>query len=215
MEIGGFRPSTEPMASWFGRVNLAAQDEEWPTTDEKPMHALCQINLKEFPWHPPRLKDLEFITIFVGPDRLPTDGINGANWCLRAYPSISSLVPLAVPNTGSTIKAIGMRPAEIEADYPCYEDIVDSLPNDLIDEFDYDEFDELLQNVYGFKFAGWPSLIQSEIEWANQEISPDYVLQIPTTEKANWMWGDNGVGYVGRGTTDDNSDDWTLEWQCY
>ena len=45
------------------------------------MHALCQINLKEFPWHPPRLKDLEFITIFVGPDRLPTDGINGANWC--------------------------------------------------------------------------------------------------------------------------------------
>ena len=84
---------------------------------------------------------------------------------------------------------------------------MDSLPNDLIDEFDYDEFDELFQNVYGFKFAGWPSLIQSEIEWANQEISPEYVLQIPTTEKANWMWGDNGVAYVGRGTTDDNSDE--------
>jgi uncharacterized protein YwqG len=215
MEIGGFRPSTEPTASWFGRVNLAAQGEGWPTMDEKPMHALCQINLKECPWRPTRLDDLEFMTVFVGPEHLPTDGVNGINWCLRAYRSIGSLVPISAPDTGSTIRAVGMRPAMIEADYPCYDDIVDSLPDELIDEFDYDEFDDLFENVSGFKLGGWPSLIQSEIQWSKQEISPEYVLQIPTTEKANWMWGDNGVGYFGRGATDDSSNEWTLEWQCY
>jgi hypothetical protein len=29
------------------------------------------------------------------------------------------------------------------------------------------------------------------------------------------MWGDNGVGHFGRGTTEGNLDDWAFEWQCY
>ena len=51
-QIGGFRPEENSDASWFGRVNLAAPGEEWPLTEGKPMHALCQINVEELPFRP-------------------------------------------------------------------------------------------------------------------------------------------------------------------
>ncbi len=31
LDIGGFRPPDDPLASWFGRVTLAAEGEGWPT----------------------------------------------------------------------------------------------------------------------------------------------------------------------------------------
>lgn len=38
----------------------------------------------------------------------------------------------------------------------------------------------------------------------------DFVFQIGSEEKPNWMWGDNGTGYFyfreGR---------WTMHWDCY
>lgn len=64
----------------------------------------------------------------------------------------------------------------------------------------------------------WHTLIQSEIYWApyNQHpAKPEYIFQIDSTEKGNWMWGDNGVGYFGRGTKEGHEDEWTIEWQCY
>jgi hypothetical protein len=80
------------------------------------MHALCQVNLTELPFRPPRLDDLKFIAVFVGPDELPTDAANGTNWCLRAYRSVDQLVPLASLQTGSPIKPFPMRPKVIEED---------------------------------------------------------------------------------------------------
>src|SRR5260370_41480975 len=84
LEIGGFRPPENATTSWFGRVGFALPGETWPCFDGKPMHALCQINLTELPFRPPRLEDLELITVFIGPDELPTDGAdaNCYNWCL-------------------------------------------------------------------------------------------------------------------------------------
>lgn len=64
LEIGGFRPPDDPLTSWFGRVNFAAEGEEWPLTDGRPMHALCQINQTELPFRPPRLNDVDFIAVF-------------------------------------------------------------------------------------------------------------------------------------------------------
>ena len=86
LDIGGFRPPDDPATSWFGRVNFAADGEDWPRSHGRPMHALCQINLTEMPFRPPRLDDVDFVTVFVGPDELPSDDINGMNWFLRAYP---------------------------------------------------------------------------------------------------------------------------------
>ena len=64
-DVGGFRPPDDPLASWFGRVNVCAPDESWPTMDGEPMHALCQINLTGLPFRPPRLDDIEFVTLFI------------------------------------------------------------------------------------------------------------------------------------------------------
>lgn len=104
-----------------------------------------------------------------------------------------------------------MRPRLIETDYPCREDVAFEIPESLGDAY-YD----LCANTDGFKLGGWPSLIQSEIFWgADQLTRPEYVFQIDSDPKASWAWGDSGVGYFGRGTTEAKRDEWSLEWQCY
>lgn len=216
LEIGGFRPPTDPAVSWFGRVNLALPGETWPRSDNKPMHALCQINLAQLPFRPPRLDDIDFLTLFIGPKELPLDEPNGTNWCLRAYRDIGALVPLTPVKTGGSIKALPMRASILEKDYPCYDDIADDLPDDLLDEMD--EFEDVFENANGFKLGGWPSLIQAEIFWAplnKHPAAPEYAFQIDSTQKGNWMWGDNGVAYFGRGTAKGHKDEWAIAWQCY
>jgi hypothetical protein len=29
------------------------------------------------------------------------------------------------------------------------------------------------------------------------------------------MWGDSGIGYLGRGTRPGRTDEWVFTWQCY
>lgn len=213
MEIGGFRPSNNPADSWFGKVNLALEEEEWPESDGEPMHALCQLNLTTLPFKPERLKDFELLTVFVGPTELPDQEENGSNWCLRAYHRISELVALEPVDSQSWIKPFPMRPTIVDEDFPCHEDINIEMSEDLRDSY-YSHF----TNVSGFKLGGWPTLIQSEISWAPYDrhpISPEYVFQIDTTEKGNWMWGDGGVGYFGRGTVSGRTNEWAIDWQCY
>ena len=213
LEIGGFRPSEELRASWFGRVNLAEPGEVWPTCDGKPLLALCQVDLTELPFRPPRLDDVAFMTAFIGPDHLPSHDANGSKWCLRTYSSTANLIPLAQPLKHSPIKPFPMRPQIVENDFPCLDDINVELDAEVEDSY-YDHF----ENVGGFKLGGWPTLIQSEIYWApnNQHLAaPEYVFQIDSTDKAHWSWGDGGVGYFGRGTATGHENEWACEWQCY
>ncbi len=212
-DIGGFRPPEDPLHSWFGKVSFCVQDEEWPLQNGDPMHALAQINICQLPFRTPGLEDIDFIAIFVGPHELPIDAPNGQNWVIRVYKDISKLVSLKQVNTSSYIKSFPMNYRVIDDDYPCWEDVAFSCPEEISDDY-YDLFD----NSHGFKLGGWPSLIQSEIYWApwnKHETEPKYVFQIDTTEKGNWMWGDNGIGYFGRGTAKKKKEEWALEWQCY
>ena len=214
MDIGGFRPTEDPMTSWFGRVTHALPGESWPHQDGQPMHALAQVNLIEFPHRPKGLEDVDFITLFIGPKRLPVDDANGTNWLIRTYNSIDELVPLQQHETGSRIKAFPMRPRLVDNDYPCWEDLPVAEP----DTFGDDDYFEYFENVGGFKFGGWPTLIQSEVYWApnnNHPARPEYVFQIDSTDKGKWSWGDGGVGYFGRGTAAGQEDQWVLCWQCY
>ena len=213
LQLGGKESDGRADASWFGRVNLAAPGEEWPLTDGKAMHALCQINVEELPFRPPGLDDVGFIAVFVGPDELPTGTANGTNWCLRAYPQIESLVPLLQVDSASHIKAIPMHPKIVESDFPMWEDVNIELLSAIEEDY-YDHF----ENVGGLKLGGWPTLIQSEIYWApwnKHPAAPRYVFQIDSTQKGNWMWGDGGVGYFGRGTSEGYENSWVCEWQCY
>jgi hypothetical protein len=215
MEIGGFAPPEGPAGSWFGRVNLALPGEEWPTTDGEPLHALAQIDLTQLPFRPALLQDLEMITVFIDPD-LDVDRPNGQGWCLRAYPDLTALVPLEQVHTGSEIRAFPMRPEVVEADYPNWEDVADEvdLPEDLADRY-YDYFD----TAEGFKLGGWPFLVQHSIQWGQafqpHPARPEFAFQIDSSEKGNWMWGDSGLGYFGRGTRPGHTGEWVLSWQCY
>jgi len=212
-EIGGFRPPDDPLASWFGRVNVCAKGEAWPETGKKPMHALCQINLTVLPFRPLRLDDIAFITVFIGPNELPDNDVNGASWCLRAYKSTDALIPLAQRETGTGMKSFPMRAQTAQTDFPCWEDVPIKLPEEI-----EEKYHDLFENLSGFKLGGWPTLVQSEIHWSagnKHPAKPEFVFQIDSTEKGNWAWGDGGVGYFGRGTAPGKEDEWTIEWQCY
>lgn len=215
MEVGGFRPPDAPTSSWFGRVMMALPGETWPTAGGEPMHALFQLNLAELPYRPSLLEDLAFLTVFIGPRGLPSGETNGNGWCLRAYRAGAGLVALEQRETGSPIRAFPMRPSFLEEDFPRSDDV----PSDLVDAFEKAraEVPDAFTNSSGFKVGGWPTLIQSEIFWAplnRHPARPEFVFQVDSEAKANWAWGDGGVGYFGRGTVEGFEDTWTLEWQC-
>jgi len=213
MEIGGFRPDLEKSSSWFGKVMLGGDGEQWPMSGDKPMIALAQVNLKEFPLPVDGLEEYEFISIFMSQTDLPIDTANGEGWELRAYTKISELKTIERPSIKSSIKELPMRVRNTQSDYPCWEDVPMPVPEEL-DE----DYYELFENLGGFKFGGWPTLIQSEIEWSSKSKrieGPKYIFQIDSSEKANWSWGDNGVGYFGRTPEAGKITSWELDWQCY
>lgn len=211
--VGGFRPSDDPFASWFGKVNLAAAGEDWPTSAGRPMMPLAQFNMAEVPFRPESVSDIAFLTVFIGQEELPAGTPNGEGWLLRAYSSVDGLLPIAAPTDRGSIRAFPIRWELIQADYPCWDDAWQTPMPPRIKENYHDYF----ETQDGSKVGGWPRLIQSEILWApwNQHpASPEYVFQIDSEEKAHWAWGDGGVGYFGRGTGE-TRDVRTLEWQCY
>ncbi len=211
--VGGFRPSADPFASWFGKVNVAASGEDWPTSAGRPMMPLCQFNMTEVPFVPESLSDVAFLAVFIDQEKLPSNNPNGDGWLLRAYPTLDGLVALALPADQGYLQPLPIRWELIEEDYPSweYKDAMEMSP-----ELE-DQYSELLETQQGTKIGGWPFIVQSEIYWApgNQHpASPEYVLQIDSESKARWSWGDAGFGYIGRGTGAAR-DVWTLEWQCY
>jgi hypothetical protein len=212
LEVGGFRPPDDPLASWFGRIAVGAPGEEWPVHNGSPMLPLCQINLTSLPFRPPHLDDMEMIAVFIGPAKLPIDKPNGDGWLLRTYKTLSGLVPIQGPDTRAAIRVFPMRPKVIEDDFPCWEDVPIEVPDEISNDFQ-----DLYENTSGFKLGGWPSLLQGEIFWApwnRHPAEPEYVFQIDSNEKAGWSWGDDGVGYFGRGTAAGKENEWTLSWQC-
>jgi Domain of unknown function (DUF1963) len=207
------RAFADAVSSWFGRVSLGLPGETWPEHAGEPMLALCQFNLSRLPFRPPRLDDIEFMTVFIGKDIIPDDTPNGDGWCLRTYRSLGDLVPIQQPTVSSTIAPLPMHSRVVQSDFPCWDDVSIELPTE-IDE----KYHDLFENTYGVKLGGWPSLIQSELWWAphnKHPASPEYVFQIDSVEQCKWMWADNGVGYFGRGTAPSTKDEWTFTWQCY
>ena len=94
LEIGG-RPGSDPEASVYGCATLALPGETWPTYDDEPMLPILQLNLREAPYVPDALGDVELLALFfdrAGPDngaRTATDGsyapIRGSQSCVRLH----------------------------------------------------------------------------------------------------------------------------------
>ena len=75
-----------------------------------------------------RLDDMELLTVFVSDNELPDNDPNGTSWCVRAYSSLAGLTPIVSRDTSGAVRAFPMRPYEIEADYPIWEDLPIDLP---------------------------------------------------------------------------------------
>lgn len=212
-QVGGFRPEDSVTKSWFGKILVCKDGEQWPENNGEEMIPICQINLKELSDLPGNINDLDFLTLFVGPQNLPDNDPNGVNWLIRTYESIEELILINQPNVQFPIKPFQMKSEKVETDFPCWEDCPIEIPEEMEDGY-YD----LFPNVEGIKIGGWPSLVQSEIFWApynKHEAEPEYVFQINSVFKSNWQWGDSGVAYIGRGSKPGSKSIWTFEWQCY
>lgn len=176
------------------------------------MWPLCQIVTSELPFVPEDLQDIALIRIFIDPKSYRLDTDSGEGWCLRTSHSLDHLVPADAPNHKSTIKPFPVRWELLENDLPSYEDLPDDFPDEL-----RAKWTESFNGADGSKVGGWPTLVQSEITWAPLNLhpaNPRYVLQIDCEEEANWIWGDCGVGYFGRGTGN-HRNTWTMSWQCF
>jgi hypothetical protein len=224
-QLGGVRPPQDPLASWFGRVRVALPGERWPATDGAPMLALARFNLRELPCRPPpALEDVALLTLFLGPWQLPVDEPNGVNWALRAYPSLSELVPLAEPTPARADdpklrkgQDLTLRPFPIRwqqrLELPCREDI----PWELLAAWDaWAGHRPTHERTFdGTKIGGWPYCIQSQVQWrTGGRLVEDgqYVLQLGSEHKAGLSWRYQGLGYVAR-QPGRGADGWHLTWQ--
>jgi hypothetical protein len=224
-QVGGFRPSQDPLASWFGRVRVAQPGEGWPTTDGAPMLALAQFNLHELPCRPPpALADVSLLTLFLGPWQFPVGAPNGVNWALRAYSCLDDLVPLEEPSPARagdpklrkgqdmTLRAFPVRWQE-RLDLPCRDDI----PAELLDSWDawVKDWGAAELPFDGTKIGGWPYCIQSGVQWrTGGRLVEDgqYVLQLGSEHKTGLSWRYEGLGYAAR-QLGCAAGGWHLTWQ--
>jgi len=217
-QIGGFRPSEDPSASWAGRVLLARAGEGWPSTVGEPMLAVAQLNLTEAPVIPPCLEGLQMLTLFIGPHDLPDDEPNGSNWELRAYDRLDDLVALDEPAPARAgdpkarkgeqrYKALPIRWQRVE-DHPSHDDV----PPERLDELDAleEEGQEPPGPAEGLKLGGWPFCIQSEVHWGGLD-GVEFAVQIDG-EPFGLAVGYGGLLYIGRRRVG-GEDTWHADWQ--
>lgn len=213
-EIGGFRPTGELTASVYGDVKVCKEGESWPITKEgENMIPILQLNCNELSFKPNNLEKVAFITFFVHPKNLPFDGEqNGDGWVLREYDSVDELIPIEKPNDQFPILSFEMKTGEIKDDYPQWdsEDIPENLRDIISDLEEFEEitnyFDEV-EMLEGVKVGGYPNYSQS-----GPSMGMDFAIQIDSSEKCHWMWGDSGMAFLFR---DIDSGQWYFHWDCY
>lgn len=213
-QIGGFWPPDDLKISWFGDVLLAQEGEGWPhwypSSSKDPVYLtpLAQFNLTEAPYVPEKLNKYKLITVFIDAEELPYDRPHGEGWLVRAYESFDNLVPLKRPNVEFPIKPFPIRWTIAENEGPSWEDacnITDMTEFNLVK--DSDLYYEKYKNSERTKLGGFPALLQGTLKFGID----DFMFQIGTEEKAEWMWGDCGIGYFGL----TNGGKWLFEWTCY
>lgn len=211
LQVGGFRPSLDPLSSNFGKSPLGLPGEEWPTWQSKPLLFVCQMNLTTAPAVPLLLADIQLITFFINPELGVLHKKNGADWRLRAYTSLEGLVPMVAPaGAPKIVKGFECRWEECE-DHPNYDD-----PEIMVPAGSRRPRVEL-ENIARTKIGGYASTIQSAPWWGqmNHPANPKFCLQINSEEKAGLIWGDGGSIYAARGAEPGSLDQWFLDWQCF
>ena len=205
-QIGGFRPPDDPCSSWFGR-GVCRPDEGLPEYDGKPMLPLLQINVSELPFVPPQLHDVSLLVLFFQHDDYPFDKPHGEGWLIREYISLEGLQPLPVSDLPPLAKPFPIKWSLIEDDAPSWEDcwsVIEGIDFVNDDHEANNAFYEDFHRFHQTKVGGYPYCIQHEALKRNTE----FVFQVGSEEKAQWMWIDHGIGCFYK----DSAGKWS--WAC-
>lgn len=183
-----FVPRQDPLTSWFLN-GVALPGEGLPLWKGQPMFPLLQIRIDELPVIPEQLKDVALLVLFHNIESHPFDKPHGEGWLIREYATLEGLELL--PATDTPYRAFPVRWMGVNDDAPGWEDAWDII--DLSDVNDAqeasDRFHDDFKRYRGTKVGGYPMEIQ---HGAGIE---DFVFQVGSEEKVNWMWADNGIGY--------------------
>lgn len=187
-QVGGFRPTTDPITSWFLK-GVALPGEALPAWKGLPMFPLLQIRVDELPVIPDQLKDIALLVLYHNMESYPFDKPHGEGWLIREYTTLEGLELL--PAIDTPYHAFQVRWLHINDDAPGWEDAWDvvDLSDVNEDEEASDCFFDDFNRYRGTKVGGYPMEIQHGAG------IQDFVFQVGSEEKVNWMWADNGIGY--------------------
>lgn len=187
-QVGGFRPPDDPLASWFLKgVSLAGED--LPVWKGQPMFPLLQIRIDELPVIPEQLKDIALLVLYHNMESHPFDKPHGEGWLIREYATLEGLQLL--PEQKTPYRAFPVRWLSVNDDAPGWEDAWDIIDLSAVngDELACGSFFSDFNRYMGTKVGGYPVEIQHGVG------IEDFVFQVGSEEKVNWMWADNGIGY--------------------
>lgn len=201
--IGGFRPPDDPAASWFGAA-VAAPGEGFPSWNGAPMFPLLQIRVADLPVISPALEGVALLTLFHAIGEHPFDRPHGEGWLIRAYTGTEGLQPLppaAVPGTPRVFPIVWDAVTDDAPGWETAWGAFDMAPINA-DESARHAFFHDFHRYGGTKVGGYPT----EIQHGNN--LDGFVFQVASEPKANWQWGDSGIGYFCR------DQDGVWSWSC-
>ncbi|QIK13792.1 DUF1963 domain-containing protein [Leclercia sp. 29361] len=190
-QVGGFRPGADPLTSWFLKgVHLPG--EGLPVWKGQPMFPLLQIRTDELPVIPEQLKGIALLVLFHNREHHPFDQPHGEGWLIREYATLEGLELL--PELETPYRPFPVRWVSVNDDAPGWEDAWDIIDLSEVNDDTQasDSFFDDFNRYGGTKVGGYPMEIQHGVG------IEDFVFQVGSEEKVNWMWADNGIGYFHR-----------------
>lgn len=190
-QVGGFRPGADPLTSWFLKgVHLPG--EGLPVWKGQPMFPLLQIRTDELPVIPEQLKGIALLVLFHNREHHPFDQPHGEGWLIREYATLEGLELL--PELETPYRPFPVRWVSVNDDAPGWEDAWDIIDLSEVNDDTQasDSFFDDFNRYGGTKVGGYPMEIQHGVG------IKDFVFQVGSEEKVNWMWADNGIGYFHR-----------------
>lgn len=208
LQVGGFRPGGDALASHIGLPPAMPADQAWPLDlAGQPMECIAQLNLAQAPWLPEALRGLAMLQFFVGQQFIQSGCARGT-WAIIERRSLQDLAPRAQPPlperpwVGRGFEARWLPP---QPDYPCYDDPDMRLPAGM------HSFPKAAhgQCLAATKLGGYACSLQHSVACHPYRLNgqgvlslppdePPYVLQIGSEPKAGLDWVDSGVVYLGR-----------------
>lgn len=190
-QVGGFRPGADPLTSWFLK-GVCLPGEGLPVWKGQPMFPLLQIRTDELPVIPEQLKGIALLVLFHNREHHPFDQPHGEGWLIREYATLEGLELL--PELETPYRPFPVRWVSVNDDAPGWEDAWDIIDLSEINDDTQasDSFFDDFNRYGGTKVGGYPMEIQHGVG------IKDFVFQVGSEEKVNWMWADNGIGYFHR-----------------